>query len=136
FPSHLVPAAICSAYSAAPGTVPTYAHHPSLPAVPWMSTTPLSPLFPYTTLFRSPLAIGLEVAEAAVFAKIEVETAHALALLQGRSEEHTSELQSRENLVCRLLPEKKKLVSGKSVVSCRVGWVRAGSAPAQRTPAS
>src|SRR6266511_1417095 len=58
---------------------------------------PRSTLFPYTTLFRSH----------------PMPTSHAL-LLRGdlsshhvRSEEHTSELQSRENLVCRLLLEKK-----------------------------
>src|SRR6266700_6023091 len=60
---------------------------------------PRSTLFPYTTLFRSlvdpiepPGGIGLGVLEADA----------------QRSEEHTSELQSRENIVCRLLLEKKK----------------------------
>src|SRR3984957_21034250 len=63
---------------------------------------PRSTLFPYTTLFRSltlhlPL-VGIRVAN--VMLSIENEM---------RSEEHTSELQSRENLVCRLLLEKNKL---------------------------
>src|SRR5215203_6338519 len=61
---------------------------------------PRSTLFPYTTLFRSssgpgpPLATAFQVIGAPVAA--------------GRSEEHTSELQSRQYLVCRLLLEKKK----------------------------
>src|SRR5690606_41923051 len=62
-------------------------------------------LFPYTTLFRSasPYADGVEyrAVEQAIMAR-GVEWAF------DRSEEHTSELQSRENLVCRLLLEKKK----------------------------
>src|SRR2546426_6056252 len=70
---------------------------------------PRSTLFPYTTLFRSPgpaddadlhLAWPLPVPSMA-------STAQAVAL-PGRSEEHTSELQSPCNLVCRLLLEKKK----------------------------
>src|SRR6266516_6291158 len=59
---------------------------------------PRSTLFPYTTLFRSP-------------AGPERLPRDALAVLQGdgrRSEEHTSELQSPYELVCRLLLEKKK----------------------------
>src|SRR5690606_41845169 len=78
---------------------------------------PRSTLFPYTTLFRSRLAaMASGVAEAKlaeqrrqrrrlVLADGELDEADAVAL---RSEEHTSELQSRENLVCRLLLEKKK----------------------------
>src|SRR5690606_41723137 len=87
---------------------------------------PTSTLFPYTTLFRSlrrvlvqdhqhlaaqplrlgvaaeqPLAVGIEHGQA-------VGKARGDFLVQERSEEHTSELQSRENLVCRLLLEKKK----------------------------
>src|SRR2546429_4075777 len=71
---------------------------------------PRSTLFPYTTLFRS----GTPSARPAV-AYIPVPVASRLGradLLQGgelfRSEEHTSELQSRLHLVCRLLLEKKK----------------------------
>src|SRR5256885_3302658 len=68
---------------------------------------PRSTLFPYTTLFRSAARPSLE--ELAV-----VERQDALAVLADqlsimcRSEEHTSELQSPCNLVCRLLLEKKK----------------------------
>src|SRR2546427_8379706 len=81
---------------------------------------PRSTLFPYTTLFRSTV-IGLVfkppyVAQADIFAILALATiftAQAAILttsLQavGRSEEHTSELQSQSNLVCRLLLEKKK----------------------------
>src|SRR2546430_11478117 len=89
---------------------------------------PRSTLFPYTTLFRSPLGEGLEPAQ------LQALQAHAGSSpesparpgaepsprpgecarirwrrrLHTRSEEHTSELQSQSNLVCRLLLEKKK----------------------------
>src|SRR2546430_8663091 len=83
---------------------------------------PRSTLFPYTTLFRSLMAI-----ESSIFplpselvmppagylaAKGEMSFALAVACgvlgsILGRSEEHTSELQSQSNLVCRLLLEKK-----------------------------
>src|SRR5256885_7322539 len=65
---------------------------------------PRSTLFPYTTLFRS-LVLDVKVGSGA-FMKCE-EDAIELAENQ-RSEEHTSELQSPCNLVCRLLLEKKK----------------------------
>src|SRR5699024_12625345 len=68
---------------------------------------PRSTLFPYTTLFRSqqgpPVGLVRYLAAQQVF--------HQPRLLPGRnprSEEHTSELQSRFDLVCRLLLEKKK----------------------------
>src|SRR3982751_7034086 len=61
---------------------------------------PRSTLFPYTTLFRSGVA--------AVPPGVPGDGAAALAFRRdGRSEEHTSELQSRSDLVCRLLLEKK-----------------------------
>src|SRR5256885_8148059 len=82
---------------------------------------PRSTLFPYTTLFRSlpglgftlveaitqqdlPIVIGVVIVAAAavIVANIVVDAFYA------RSEEHTSELQSPCNLVCRLLLEKKK----------------------------
>src|SRR5258707_9817950 len=70
---------------------------------------PRSTLFPYTTLFRSPVGAhaGSWRNGAQVFRVLEVRG--GLALVQEpRSEEHTSELQSRQYLVCRLLLEKKK----------------------------
>src|SRR3712207_8156682 len=76
---------------------------------------PRSTLFPYTTLFRSPAPVQ-ERAHALAKGRLEAVHAreHHLApsrLQRGdanRSEEHTSELQSRQYLVCRLLLEKKK----------------------------
>src|SRR5256885_11449206 len=63
---------------------------------------PRSPLFPYTTLFRSP--------DLHTWPEITGLTADSRTVTAGvlRSEEHTSELQSPCNLVCRLLLEKKK----------------------------
>src|SRR3712207_8735507 len=87
---------------------------------------PRSTLFPYTTLFRSPAprvdvrdttgagdAFSAAVAWALAGGR-PLEDAVRLAVAAGslaRSEEHTSELQSRQYLVCRLLLEKKKTVS-------------------------
>src|SRR2546429_8305019 len=69
---------------------------------------PRSTLFPYTTLFRSrsPNALGcLRSASARVW---PLSTSYTTWRVTSRSEEHTSELQSRLHLVCRLLLEKKK----------------------------
>src|SRR5947199_1209089 len=63
---------------------------------------PRSTLFPYTTLFRSSAS-----ARAFAFQPFASTQAKPLAA-KGRSEEHTSELQSLRHLVCRLLLEKKK----------------------------
>src|SRR2546427_6462114 len=71
---------------------------------------PRSTLFPYTTLFRSILqnSRALPSAMGGSFASISM-TANEPPIADGsRSEEHTSELQSQSNLVCRLLLEKKK----------------------------
>src|SRR2546429_6229488 len=90
---------------------------------------PRSTLFPYTTLFRSDavafaddvanlvedlreVAAGLPLDRDTGHEEAQVEVGDAVAhrlerLLDGRSEEHTSELQSRLHLVCRLLLEKK-----------------------------
>src|SRR3712207_6877201 len=87
---------------------------------------PRSTLFPYPTLFRSrrsaaPLRAGTDhdvvhpqdvrgVGRSAVDPALPVDAGagHRLLLPPRRSEEHTSELQSRQYLVCRLLLEKKK----------------------------
>src|SRR5256885_9158853 len=66
---------------------------------------PRSTLFPYTTLFRSP---ALEVEDPPVGPAVLVIPDEGSLRVGGRSEEHTSELQSPCNLVCRLLLEKKK----------------------------
>src|SRR5260370_24063507 len=71
---------------------------------------PRSTLFPYTTLFRSVIERDcLDQAETNQGASRQQENPHSARGQQGsRSEEHTSELQSHLNLVCRLLLEKKK----------------------------
>src|SRR2546429_5845937 len=77
---------------------------------------PRSTLFPYTTLFRSQAGLlrdnlrylGLMLVPAVVLALPMLVLFAQLDALYGRSEEHTSELQSRLHLVCRLLLEKKK----------------------------
>src|SRR2546427_3761421 len=76
---------------------------------------PRSTLFPYTTLFRSLLEVDLLLGGAhrprLWRAELERPQRHLPLrhlLAQDRSEEHTSELQSQSNLVCRLLLEKKK----------------------------
>src|SRR2546422_3381625 len=84
---------------------------------------PRSTLFPYTTLFRSLTIFRFRTAEEAIHLANDnpyglvagvwtsnLDRAHKVAahIQAGRSEEHTSELQSRLHLVCRLLLEKKK----------------------------
>src|SRR5689334_24661614 len=80
---------------------------------------PRSTLFPYTTLFRSspedPAKLRQHDREQQRADRLdcdsergEVDCAHGGTRLDGRSEEHTSELQSQFHLVCRLLLEKKK----------------------------
>src|SRR2546430_5092825 len=81
---------------------------------------PRSTLFPYTTLFRSGVFLRavkflflqgrhIETYLSTYYSPNTHLTGEALGLLYlGRSEEHTSELQSQSNLVCRLLLEKKK----------------------------
>src|SRR3712207_8987276 len=81
---------------------------------------PRSTLFPYTTLFRSAVAFvraliaGFDAGEAdrvriLYGGSFKPDNAEELLALPDRSEEHTSELQSRQYLVCRLLLEKKKV---------------------------
>src|SRR5256885_3171912 len=70
---------------------------------------PRSTLFPYTTLFRSRLAEESPIGYSSAGEVVRVGSAvHGFAPGDRRSEEHTSELQSPCNLVCRLLLEKKK----------------------------
>src|SRR5260370_31012437 len=82
---------------------------------------PRSTLFPYTTLFRSLLRTGAGLPSVAIDAsngdlyvvwedaRFTVGTVNQV-VNRARSEEHTSELQSHLNLVCRLLLEKKKII--------------------------
>src|SRR5436309_12652418 len=91
---------------------------------------PRSTLFPYTTLFRSArrrLPRGcrrkwVHPAPSAVTALAPGRHSLGCSTMAttrvDRSEEHTSELQSRENLVCRLLLEKKKKNTTKHVIVC------------------
>src|SRR3712207_8382891 len=81
---------------------------------------PRSTLFPYTTLFRSPSASSCHIRpgrptapfrptrHASGLVLLLIRRFLAVSMFQARSEEHTSELQSRQYLVCRLLLEKKK----------------------------
>src|SRR5256885_6450987 len=96
---------------------------------------PRSTLFPYTTLFRSPASRGRRQTRQGSVSRSRVggskkgrRQPHQTSLRQlstagfrrsaiGRSEEHTSELQSPCNLVCRLLLEKKKQLSRASAVT-------------------
>src|SRR3712207_7721758 len=95
---------------------------------------PRSTLFPYTTLFRSaqkafqctsshlPLAIGrgvtrlkAPVRQCSSLPLVDFAPSERVERLRERSEEHTSELQSRQYLVCRLLLEKKKNITDLSM---------------------
>src|SRR2546422_4085166 len=76
---------------------------------------PRSTLFPYTTLFRSDFASGTALRTFIVVSSSRIKPSSiscrkpaANSGVRPRSEEHTSELQSRLHLVCRLLLEKKK----------------------------
>src|SRR2546427_7142276 len=68
---------------------------------------PRSTLFPYTTLFRSSADCGAR-GHGSPVSRLPRNRARRPRRVRGRSEEHTSELQSQSNLVCRLLLEKKK----------------------------
>src|SRR2546430_4841716 len=75
---------------------------------------PRSTLFPYTTLFRSAEEAVAEVEKLgrrAIAITADLGNVSEIKWLFDRSEEHTSELQSQSNLVCRLLLEKKKTLS-------------------------
>src|SRR2546430_12590394 len=76
---------------------------------------PRSTLFPYTTLFRSPAPwpwpFALHLTASPERARARSIGSTSVATPKPRSEEHTSELQSQSNLVCRLLLEKKKTIT-------------------------
>src|SRR5260370_12446299 len=97
---------------------------------------PRSTLFPYTTLFRSRTSTpprrrrpaqarirqnqhtGPSMDRSGPIRCLKLDTYSPCVLTQARSEEHTSELQSHLNLVCRLLLEKKKKHSTKTLGCC------------------
>src|SRR2546427_8678496 len=89
---------------------------------------PRSTLFPYTTLFRSRLDALVPGGNVDDLEPDETDLAAALARATAlcpddrraalRSEEHTSELQSQSNLVCRLLLEKKKFETSLQSITC------------------
>src|SRR5256885_12802955 len=78
---------------------------------------PRSTLFPYTTLFRS--RIWLDADKLRTYSLPAASVLAAVQRQNARSEEHTSELQSPCNLVCRLLLEKKKTIM--TYPSSRIG---------------
>src|SRR5690625_5309643 len=94
---------------------------------------PSSPLFPYTTLFRSPVLRDSSLGGDHMNRTSSSPTENATT----RSEEHTSELQSRGHLVCRLLLEKKKekahAHSAGSSACSKSAAVRFGRSPRCRT---
>src|SRR5258708_24300500 len=69
---------------------------------------PRSTLFPYTTLFRSHTTLTLSFVTVVVQSRLLTFDRSLEEAVESRSEEHTSELQSPDHLVCRLLLEKKK----------------------------
>src|SRR5437868_11179785 len=93
----------------------------------------ISTLFPYTTLFRS--INTMDLFSSLTLRNLTLKNRIALSPMQqysatngipGRSEEHTSELQSRFDLVCRLLLEKKKWQienNGHYKQHLRIGWM-------------
>src|SRR5260370_9642306 len=82
-----------------------------------MRRPPRSTLFPYTTLFRSRQRSSLSRTEGSIAHLLSLSRLIALNL---RSEEHTSELQSHLNLVCRLLLEKKKITNVGSPIAIAI----------------
>src|SRR3712207_7168502 len=93
---------------------------------------PRSTLFPYTTLFRSRTILDFAAAVmpgCVTVARQSLELLVQVRILArqptpGRSEEHTSELQSRQYLVCRLLLEKKKTDQVLATAEIRGGWCK------------
>src|SRR5438874_5646664 len=93
---------------------------------------PRSTLFPYTTLFRSiSVARSVRGNAASVFCLTAAKVGRV-----NRSEEHTSELQSRRDLVCRLLLEKKKKTDGRASVTSRGDGSRRTTSSSRRASVS
>src|SRR5439155_24134300 len=90
---------------------------------------PISTLFPYTTLFRShgaqepgPVSATPWMPRSCWQCSTRFSPRNASSTASSRSEEHTSELQSRGHLVCRLLLEKKKKYGRSSPSYARLSW--------------
>src|SRR3989442_10590961 len=89
---------------------------------------PRSTLFPYTTLFRSDFDVAMDFqCSFVVEPDMDIDKFQSVGVSDrnfGRSEEHTSELQSRPHLVCRLLLEKKKKTIGRQSrrLAQRIHW--------------
>src|SRR2546430_12323794 len=93
---------------------------------------PRSTLFPYTTLFRSVQTFALIGWNPIFTSQLGLKTARDIGRTRSvRSEEHTSELQSQSNLVCRLLLEKKK-ISTRNLKECVSHLTCAGVVLARR----
>src|SRR5437773_9177148 len=99
-----------------------------------MRRPPRSTLFPYTTLFRSHSRwsrwMGVPVSALALLVYAAI-FAGTFRLRRSRSEEHTSELQSHHDLVCRLLLEKKKTHSDRLRIRTQLPFPRR---PLRRPP--
>src|SRR2546429_3460769 len=82
---------------------------------------PRSTLFPYTTLFRSAMDVSVNPNGPEAAALMDFLRANGIpfSAFRTRSEEHTSELQSRLHLVCRLLLEKKNNIRTSTHATCR-----------------
>src|SRR2546430_10987385 len=96
---------------------------------------PRSTLFPYTTLFRSRL--DWNRIKLYVWPTVEAPLAELGPVIRSRSEEHTSELQSQSNLVCRLLLEKKKidlLFSNRRMFPADAAFPQVGTPRLQKHP--
>src|SRR5688572_32430117 len=89
---------------------------------------PRSTLFPYTTLFRSRRRLAQRAGIAGGGRQQHLTYQHGIGRMRDvegqRSEEHTSELQSQSNLVCRLLLEKKKNTRIHTIARSATPWHR------------
>src|SRR2546430_5719681 len=95
---------------------------------------PRSTLFPYTTLFRSPRERDSERTLRRLRRRRHPFRHAARQRQRVRSEEHTSELQSPSNLVCRLLLEKKNTTTAGSYPTIPLSRVLAGGLRRSQTP--
>src|SRR2546429_717535 len=90
---------------------------------------PRSTLFPYTTLFRSMIHDGVSEQELDRHARLSTPSIRDDGRVKVRSEEHTSELQSRLHLVCRLLLEKKKKQYSYSILPSQINHTLSADRP-------